>query len=786
MLVVGTMGAKMRIIGRIWTRWFRSSHPGHASARLDEGIGADVPIRSASQDRLRRVGFASRIATILSELSLDEGRVFAIRGAWGGDKSSLKNLIVEKLGERTDAADWLEFNPWQWGEADVIARALFQQIADKLGGSLSSEASKRAAALRKYGAILTGLGDPIKKAGRKSQVISILLTNSAIVALAAAINFTLPSVATIAAALVITGMAIPWIGKVLSVLGRDRWSAPLDQIRLSLEKSLRKSGKPLVVFVDDIDRLEPDQIRFLFRQIKVNANLPNIIFVLLFQTSIVEAALKPISEGQGREFLEKIVQANFDLPAIPISMVHGVTTEELARIAGAHATMENGFSQVRWGNALVGCILPFIKNLRDARRFLSSVAIHLPLHVGFRVFEVNIIDFLCLEALRVFEPKFHADLFGERDLLLQTYRFSGDRLSDEHRARTEALIASVVEGHQEAVRAVLKELFPRISWALGGSHYGDDWNAKWIGEKRVCTARFFPRYFELQTPEGELSESDFADILAASGDADHLKAGIEHLRERDLIRSLAARFDDSVDRLPVENASFLLPAMFDIAQSLIGSRATDPFNSPWVFAWRAISWYIHRLPETDRSSLVLQAFRQTGALSVAAILIHLNSPAEQKDGSQREPSLDEEAVQAIKNEWLEQLSRISVASGQPLLAHPDLTSLLYRWRDYTGSVEAPISWVSDVIQSDSGFVALVARLMSSGTTQSIEDRVASHIEFFDRQTISDFIGIDEARRRLDNINKAQFSSEQARVLEILDAHIRKWATDTSAEEPNKP
>jgi len=108
------------------------------SGGQEESIGADVPIRNADQDRLRRVAFASRIAAILSDLNLDEGRVFAIRGGWGHGKSSLKNLIVEKLAALDEGADWVEFNPWQWGDADAIAKALFQQIADKLGGGYSS------------------------------------------------------------------------------------------------------------------------------------------------------------------------------------------------------------------------------------------------------------------------------------------------------------------------------------------------------------------------------------------------------------------------------------------------------------------------------------------------------------------------------------------------------------------------------------------------------------------------------------------------------------------------
>lgn len=244
--------------------------------RTDSGIGAEAPIRAASQDRLRREGFADRIAGVLSELSLREGRVFAIRGGWGFGKSSLKNLITEKLDSRDDGADWLDFNPWQWGDSDAIARALFGQIADSLGSEYSRAALARAEVLRQYGTILTGSSTPLKKASGSSSIISAMLTNASLVAIASAIGFDLPTVAMIAGVLATLSIITFWVGRLLSSFGRDRSSDPIGKIRESLEFRLRELDHPLVVFVDDIDRLEPEQIRMLLRQVKANAICPTL------------------------------------------------------------------------------------------------------------------------------------------------------------------------------------------------------------------------------------------------------------------------------------------------------------------------------------------------------------------------------------------------------------------------------------------------------------------------------------------------------------------------------
>lgn len=742
--------------------------------RPDDGIGAEVPIRTASQDRLRRADFADRIAGVLSELSLREGRVFAIRGGWGFGKSSLKNLITERLDARSEGADWLDFNPWQWGDSDAIARALFGQIADRLGSEHSKAALARAEALRRYGAILTGTSAPLKKAEGSSRLISTVLTNASVIAVASAIGFDLPTVAMVAAALAALSVGTSLLGRVLSQLGRDRSGEPLDKVREALEVRLRELDCPLVIFVDDIDRLEPEQIRMLLRQVKANANLPNIVFVLLFQPSIVERALDPVADGDGRAFLEKVVQASFDLPAVPVSIVHRIFGEELSELVGPYATEANGFSQTRWGNAFVGCIQPLLCNLRDVRRLISSIAVHMPLHVAGDVFEVNIVDFILLEALRVFEPDLLEALFRERELVLQSRRFQGDGQRDADKVAAERLLEIVSEERCGIARDALKYLFPPLEWAYGGTSYEGGFHLSWLAAKRVCSPRYFPRYFELQTAAGEMSERRFVAFLDATATEDGLAAAIAEIEEDCLLPSLVARLDESVDRLPVENAAVLLPGMFGVGQKLAGHRDADPFNSPWLSAWRATSWFLKRIPKDLRSGLALEALRQTKALSVAAMLIHLSDPADRKEGEDDafDPALDLDTVEAMKAEWL-RLMRSRAADGDALIAEPDLLSQLYRWSKYAGSLDEPREWMSEEIRNDEAFASMATRMMSRGTSHSWGDRVATPHNRFNRETIDDFIGTDVAKNRCDAIDPTEFP-EHEEALRTLHSSLEMW------------
>jgi predicted KAP-like P-loop ATPase len=342
----------------------------------------------------------------------------------------------------------------------------------------------------------------------------------------------------------------------------------------------------------------------------------------------------------------------------------------------------------------------------------------------------------------------------------------------------------VAEERRDIARNALKELFPPIEWAFGGPYYAEDFHSQWLTAKRACTKRYFPRYFELQTATGEMSESRFVAFLDATATEDGLATAIADVEADGLLSSLVARFDESVGRLPVENADVLLPGMFAIAQKFAGQNDGGFFSSPWISAWRATSWFLKRIPHEARRDLVLDALRRTEALSVAAILIHLSDPADRTEGGSGafDPALDPDTVEAMKTEWL-RLMRNRAADGDALIADPDLVNLLYRWRDYTASLDEPQKWVSETIRSDHGFAKMATRMLTRGTTHSSGDRVSKSYYGFNKQTITDFIGIEEAKARCDAIRSVEFPDHEP-ALRTLRSKLDEWqmrATSATAD-----
>ena len=91
--------------------------------------------------------------------------------------------------------------------------------------------------------------------------------------------------------------------------------------RRKIEKALSALNEPIVVVLDDIDRLATSEIRDVFKLVRLTANFPNIIYIVAFDRDRVEKAFD--EQGvPGRDYLEKILQVAFDLPVVPSHVLH--------------------------------------------------------------------------------------------------------------------------------------------------------------------------------------------------------------------------------------------------------------------------------------------------------------------------------------------------------------------------------------------------------------------------------------------------------------------------------
>jgi len=208
----------------------------------------EAPISKREEDIFERGNFASHIADLLTLKENSPSFVLALEGKWGMGKTSTVNLIKESLKQNSTDVVVVDFNPWLIGSLDSVIEGFLVQLASSVNQTLNTEvASKAAAKILKFAKFLS----PIK---------------------------------------LIPGVE-PWgtlVEKVLNTVGASTQAAvdmsnlDLNRRKEAVQKSIEDIGKPIIVIIDDIDRLPPDEIRIVIQVVKAIGDFNRVSYLLAF------------------------------------------------------------------------------------------------------------------------------------------------------------------------------------------------------------------------------------------------------------------------------------------------------------------------------------------------------------------------------------------------------------------------------------------------------------------------------------------------------------------------
>ena len=131
--------------------------------------------------------------------------------------------------------------------------------------------------------------------------------------------------------------------------------------------------------------------------IRLTANFPNLIYVVLCDRDRVEQALG--EQGlSGQDYLEKIIQFPYDLPAISRNTLKLRLKLEIDHVAECFEDIDKKDPTML--EVYTDIICPLIRNMRDIRRYVTAIQETLHSLNG----KVALADVLGLEAVRLFLP----------------------------------------------------------------------------------------------------------------------------------------------------------------------------------------------------------------------------------------------------------------------------------------------------------------------------------------------------------------------------------------------
>src|SRR5690606_11617606 len=89
----------------------------------------------------------------------------------------------------------------------------------------------------------------------------------------------------------------------------------------SINDCIVKINKQIIVFIDDLDRLDCKEVIEVLRIVRNTANFTNMVYVVAYDRSYVNQAIKKINKFSFETYLEKIFQVEFSLPTFDISVL---------------------------------------------------------------------------------------------------------------------------------------------------------------------------------------------------------------------------------------------------------------------------------------------------------------------------------------------------------------------------------------------------------------------------------------------------------------------------------
>ncbi|MBW2019345.1 MAG: hypothetical protein JRI65_04925 [Deltaproteobacteria bacterium] len=749
-------------------------------------FSSDRPIKFLKDDLLGRKEFAESIARAIKSWRGKDSLVVALYGPWGGGKSSVKNMAVDTIRQfGPDVPEIVEFNPWYWAGQDGVLEAFFREIAVALRkADRSFEGRRRAVRWRLYGALLRTGSTFLSGLSRAISASFVLVSALGIgIAVTDAPLFRGALVSLLVITLAIAAV-FRWGGEFSEHIANafayfaEIKRKGIEQIKSDLKSDLEKLKKPLLVVIDDIDRLAKEETRLLIRLVRANADFPNIVYLLIFQRDIVERNLEDAGLS-GKDYLEKIVQVPFNIPQVEQSRVEKVLFSGLDRILEEDQKVAQRFDQTRWGNMFLGGLRTYFKTLRDVYRYLSTLSFHVELLRGDKAFEVNPIDLITLEVLRVFEPDVYRHLAEARVVLTDIH---GLEKREERVTNTiNAIIDYAYEGNKEHVREMIKQLFPTVEWALGGSRYGSGFADTWFHDLRVCHPDVFSRYFLFAVPEKDISQSELEDIISNIADRTALMDRFNSLRDRDLLDVALDRLDSYKQKIPIEHARSFLPALFDIADRLPRERPGFLDISAHSHASRIVYWYLRQEPNPDvRGEILYDSLAASHGVSLAGSLILTEDQRREKHKDVDNYLVSDDQLRRIKELFVTKVRDLAYAAPTPLRENKELASILYRWRGW-GSPEEVSKWVMHFVEEQEGLLPLLVAFTREVKSHGVGDYVSRTRWEMELKHLEDFVSVDILKAQLETTDRECLSPEEKHAVETFEKAVHRREQGKSDE-----
>lgn len=689
-------------------------------------ILTDSPINKRGKaDLLKRAPLAEKVSQLVKKYKGKESYVIGIEGIWGAGKTSFINLVLENF--QKEEATIIKFNPWNFANQNELIEDFFTSLISSLNESgLNKNISNK-------------LSNYARKLFKQTEI-----------------GFN-PSFATPIGTF---QLGMSKIGGKLSV----------SELRDQIDDILRNLSKKILIVIDDIDRLDKQETLLVLKMVKMTANFPNTVFLLAYDRSKVA---ERITENgiSGEDYLKKIVQVSFTIPipdknALQKILFDGLN-ETLNTVYGSY--IFNNDEQKHWEEIFHEGFKYLFVTVRDINRYLSS------LRLNWSVInreDVNPVDFIAIEAIRIFAPSLYGFIAGNKNLFLNKDDLSLNFRSEARDKERKTLFESIINDqsivptlNRKHFDNLCRRLFPQLNF---GSSSSSSYEQEWRRNRRVCADQKFYFYFQLGVPEGEVSETEIVSLLAQAKDKKDLK---KHLISLDKERKLTKAIDlllDRVREISETNAENILTSLWEIDGTVEDIRTG-------MFDFNDFSTQVNRLtyqilqntiPANKRSNFLTKLLKASNNIHFSLEIMNIIEESINK--GETNLILDNSEATSFRSEILKVIK--SKEKSGKLSTETRLDIVLKKWFDWKNKDEVK-KYIGKLISTDVGLVKLIDGL--SGNVYSSNKGI---FRTFSKEFLATLYPIEKVDLRIDEIKSkgVRRTKKEKEIIKLYEAPPSIW------------
>ena len=663
-------------------------------------IHADAPIATGDQDKLGFHPISIQLARALIETDLSLGFVVGIEGSWGSGKSSLANLALAKLSATTSGPYVLHFSPWLIGDRNELLQQLFAELSPAVSRLVSeSERCTVEKLLEAY--------------GRASSPIASIADIANVAGLPYASQIS---------------RLIRFSGKKATAFSKPS----LSSLNTQLRAQLAQLNRPLVVFIDDLDRLEPAEAVEVLRLVRAVADFPNVAYILAYDADVLSYNLESaIGVKDGKGYLEKVVQVSFKVP-MPLGFdLRNWLREEIYKLLSSTIVDETLHSRAirainQWCNEYVSTPRHVIRILNALRLYVVPVSK-----------EIDLADAVFLQIVRIHNPA----LYSWIEEYVRTISAIGDwaTLNDGAPESMGKRLLDCIGGEgkeREQLVYALGEHLPGLNvWSLHEdeedfavfSDVSDAERQRYVQGRRLASPYHFRLYFSFSIPDGVFTDDEVVAFLdLCVGQIDEAVNSFRALSNSDRPQGgkmAAVLLDQIVEQKNSFSSSQLKKLLLVLGRSIDelarNQDASDGYAEFLRGERQQVFGLIDNVEKEQRWATLEELFNTASSFAWLSGIVNSSTVQqghfEYTADAEEQWLLTPEEYENIRSIFLE---RVRSADPQELLEAPYMLQLLYTWYQ-AGDVEGTRAWVEEQSSTDVAFMALLSKLKSWSRSSSV-------------------------------------------------------------------